>query len=159
MNVVEIASWDDLPRSLDGGALLVRAPLRGDAVAGLRRLRALDAPVVAEVSGEGDEAALALVLAATLAFGPADWTVRIEPRRALELGLAWPLQRRGLERLLFAEQPVSLPLCEGDARVAAERLAADPAARLLVRSLRAAARSTAAQSAEFDRELAALLEP
>jgi hypothetical protein len=165
--VVRIASWDDVPRRLDEDALLldIHGSLPGNAAAGLGRLAALDAPAVCSLSGSGDATLLATALACS--YATADEALEIDCSAAalvLELApLAWRLERTGLASLLFGAQPVGaarlggLVDVGGDAEAAAKRLASDPAARLLVRSLKAARRSTAAQSADYDRELLALL--
>jgi hypothetical protein len=165
--VVRIGSWDDIPRRLDEGALLlvIEGSLPGDAAAGLGRLAALDAPAVCSLSGSGDATLLAAALACS--YATADAALEIDCSSAalvLELApLAWRLERAGAAGLLFGPQPVKAPRLAGlvdiggDAETAAKRLASDPAARHLVRSLKAARRSSAAESADYDRELLALL--
>jgi hypothetical protein len=165
--VVRVASWDDVPRRLDEGALLleIQGSLPGDAAAGLGRLAALDAPAVCSLRGSGDATMLAAALACS--YAAADAALEIDCSAAslvLELApLAWRLERAGLAGVLFGPQPVTaarlggLADVGGDAEAAAERLASDPAARLLVRSLNAARRSSAAGSMDYDRELLALL--
>jgi hypothetical protein len=165
--VIRIASWDDVPRRLDEGALLleINGSLPGDAAAGIGRLAALDAPAVCLLAGSGDATLLAAALACS--YATADPSLEIDcssAAKVLELApLAWRLERAGLANVLFGPQPVSaarlgaLVEVGGDAAAAADRLASDPSARLLLRSLHAARRSSAAESADYDRELLALL--
>jgi len=164
----EIHSWDEVPRGLRDGAVLIEidGALAGDAARGLIRLAALDVPVVGSLAGAGDATLLATALTCAYTTATAALTVDCSSARTvLELGLPWMLLQRGATSLLFAPQPLTaarlagagLVEQDGDARAAAERLADDPGAALLVRSLRAAARSSAAQAAAYDRELLELL--
>jgi enoyl-CoA hydratase/carnithine racemase len=163
VSVLRIASWDDLPRRTDAGAVLVEldGPALGDAVSGLRRLSALDVPVVASLAGSGDATLLAAALHASYAVAAPELRIECAPRDVLALGITWRLERMGARSLLFGPQPLDAARLEragivevgGDAEAAAERLATDPATALLVRSLRAAARSSAAESRAFDDEL------
>ena len=166
--LVRIASWEDVPRRLDDGVLLLEIDgvLPGDAPAGLFRLAALDGPAVCSLSGAGDATLLAAALHCYYAAADAGLTVDCSSAAlALELALPWWLDRAGAASLLFGSQPVTAERLagagivdlDGDAVAAAERLAADSGVRLLARSLRAARRSNAAQSADYDRELLALL--
>lgn len=175
-DILRIASWDDIPRSTDAGAVLIvlDGSLPGTPAAGLGRLAALDAPVVASLAGHGSAAALALALAASCAFASESFSLDCsEPRDVLELGLGGRLVAAvGMAQakaILFGPQPVAAARLEArgaltvstdpeaSAVEAASRLAADPDAALLVRSLRAAARSTPAQAAAYDSELLQLL--
>lgn len=176
-DVITIASWDDVPRSLTAGAVLLELDggLPGDPVRGLARLAALEVPVVTALAGAGDATLLAAATISAVALAAPSLTVDCSSRRqVLELGLPWALLQRGAQALLFAAQPLGAArlaaagLVEtriagaggdgvSDASAAARRLAQDPGAALLVRSLRAAARSSAAQAAAYDRELRELL--
>jgi enoyl-CoA hydratase/carnithine racemase len=169
--LVQITSWDDVPRGLSDGAVLIalgEGKVTGDAVTGIRRLRELQVPAVAALSGACGPADLAAALACSIAY--ADLTVSFELRDTaglLELGIPWELQRRGAGWLLFAPAPLSsaalvsaglaLTGSPADSHLAAQRLAADADNGLLVRSLRAAVRSSAGQSAIYDAELASLV--
>jgi hypothetical protein len=166
--LLRIESWDDVPRRLDEGVLLLEidGALPGDAPAGLQRLAGLDAPAVCSLSGSGDASLIAAALRCCYAAaGPSLAVDCSSAALVLELGLTWSLERAGAASLLFASQPVTgerlgaagIVDLGGDAAAAAKRLAADAGLRLLVRSLRAARRSNAAQSADYDRELLALL--
>jgi len=175
-DILRIASWDDVPRSTDAGAVLVvlDGSLPGTPAAGLSRLAALDAPIVASLAGHGSAAALALALAAAYAVASESFSMDCsEPREVLELGLGGRLVAAvGMAQakaILFGPQPVTAERLaasgalavsadrEEAAVEAASRLAANPGAHLLVRSLRAAARSTPAQAAAYDGELLQLL--
>lgn len=167
-DLVRIESWDDVPRRLDEGVLLleIEGSLPGDAPAGLTRLAALEAPAVCSLSGAGDATLIAAALRCCYAAaGPSLAVDCSSAALALELALPWGLERAGAASLLFGSQPVTgerlaaagIVDLGGDALAAAERLSIDSGARLLVRSLRAARRSNAAQSADYDRELLALL--
>jgi enoyl-CoA hydratase/carnithine racemase len=174
--VLRIESWDDVPRAIDAGAVLVvvDGTLPGKAAAALNRLAALDAPVVASLDGQGSAAVLALALASSFAVASESFAVDCsDPRDVLEVGLVGPLVAAvgtaPAKAILFGPQPVEaarLAACgvltvhaspAEAAGEAAARLAANPATRLVVRSLRAAARSTRAQAAEYDAELLQLL--
>ena len=174
--VLRIASWDDVPRSTDAGAVLIvlDGSVPGKPAAGLSRLAALDAPIVASLAGHGSAAALALALAASCAFASESFSVDCsDPRDVLELGLGGRLVATvgvgQAKTILFGPQPVAAGRLaasgaltvsadpEAAAAEAASRLAADPDARLLVRSLHAAGRSTSAQAAAYDSELLQLL--
>jgi 2-(1,2-epoxy-1,2-dihydrophenyl)acetyl-CoA isomerase len=145
----------------------------------LRALHALAIPAIAAVDGTTDASGLALALACSHVSAGKDLTVTLDGTGALlALGVPWLLvDRLGAARahaLLLGPRPLTAarlaaaglvepsPAPRSDplaaARVVAERLAADPGASALLRSLRAAQRSTAAQSADFDRALIALLE-
>jgi enoyl-CoA hydratase/carnithine racemase len=165
--ILRIESWDDVPRATD-------ATLPGKAAAGLNRLAALDAPVVASLEGHGGAAALALALASSYAVASEQFAADCaDPPDVLEVGLAARLVAAvgttQAKAILFGPQPAEalrLAACgvltvhaspAEAAGEAAARLAANPATRLLVRSLRAAARSTPAQAAGYDSELLKLL--
>jgi hypothetical protein len=125
-------------------------------------------PTVLAASGPLDATALTLCCACTVAYvDPAAPPAEIDPAAALALGLAGRLTERlgpgAAARILLGGTSSSLPglaIADDDplaaARATAARLA-EPAGRLLVRSLAFAARSTAAQASEYDRELLALL--
>jgi enoyl-CoA hydratase/carnithine racemase len=168
--LLAIHSWDEVPRTLRDGAVLLEidGTLPGDPARGLARLAALDVPVVGALSGAGDASLLAAALSCAYAAAAPSLTVDCGcPRTVLALGLGLPrlLAQRGAASLLFGPQPLSaerlaaagLVSLAGDARAIAQRLAGDPGAALLVRSLKAAARSSAAQAAAYDRELLELL--
>jgi len=174
--ILRIESWDDVPRATEAGAVLVviDGTLPGKPAAGLNRLAALDAPVVASLEGHGDAAALALALASSYAVASESFVADCsDPRDVIERGLAGRLVAAvgtaQAKAILFGPQPVDaarlaavgvLTVHASPAEAAGEaaaRLAANPATRLLVRSLRAAARSTPAQAAEYDSELLKLL--
>jgi len=166
-SVTQVQNWDEVPRSLREGAVLleINGELQGDAGRGLARLAALEVPVVSALSGEGDATLLAVALVS--AYCTASPSLRVDcnsVRLLLELGLPWRTLQRGCQSLLFAGRlPGEQLAARGfvqlstDAREVAERLASDSASALLVRSLRSAARSDAAQAAAYDRELLKLL--
>lgn len=166
--VLRIESWDEVPGTAPAGALLleITARLPGDPVSGLRRLGTLDIPIVTALSGAGGPELLAAALRSSVAIADPGLTVDVSDARAvLTLGIPWLLERRGAGALLFAPGPLDAASLGAagittrglSAQAVATTLAADSAKRLLVRSLRAAARSTAAQSAAYDAELSALL--
>jgi enoyl-CoA hydratase/carnithine racemase len=174
--ILRIESWEDIPRATDAGAVLVvlDGTLPGKPASGLSRLVALDAPIVASLQGRGSSTALALALASSYAVASQTFGVDCsDPRDVIEAGLAGrlvaALGTAQAKAIIFGPQPVDatrLAACgvltihgtpEEAAAEAATRLAANPATGLLVRSLRAAARSTPAQAAEYDSELLKLL--
>jgi hypothetical protein len=147
----------------------------------------LGAPVVFVTAGGLGAGGLALSCGCVATYvGPGSEVGAIDPAEALALGLAGRLTERvgsaGAARLLLdaaaSSQPLDVGNPEGDkglrvavglglvrvaddpmaeARALAERLA-DPAGRLLTRSLAFAARSTSPQAAAYDAELLALLD-
>ena len=154
------------------GGLRVPRGERSAARAAIDRLAALPQLTVAALDGACDEAALALALACDhAAAGPA-LAVTCSPAGLLELGVAGGLVARAgdlaAHRLLLGATALD---AEALARVQLVALAADPHAAgeatcaqgadaawpLVLRALRAARRSTAAQAADYERELAALL--
>lgn len=126
----------------------------------LRRLESV--PSVAIVSGACDASALALLATVSLGFVTDDVTVTVAADTVLALGLTSTLPAAiGLapaRGLLFGGTLDATALRDsrltqvGDPLKAAERLA-QPGNALLVRSLRIAARSTAAQARDYDTEL------
>jgi enoyl-CoA hydratase/carnithine racemase len=174
-DIVEVTSWDDVPGDPDGVLLiLATGDLPGDPLRGVRRLDALDVPVVVSLDGAGGAGMLALALAGVAVAGTSLTVDASGVRQLLELGIprrlvhaVGPLAARALllgpqplitEKLARAGvvEPADRP--KDAARTHAARLAGDPRARLLVRSIRAASRSTPTQAAAFDRELLALLD-
>jgi enoyl-CoA hydratase/carnithine racemase len=123
-------------------------------------------PIILAASGPLDATALALCCACAVAYvDPGATLGEIDAATALVLGLAGRLtERLGpgaaanilLENGDLSELAVAVPDPLAAARATAARLAA-PDGALLPRSLAFAARSTPAQSAEYDRELLALL--
>lgn len=158
-------------RALSSGAVLIEAlGVRFDdgATAFFRRLDALSVPSVAVLGGACDASALALLASVTLGFVREDIEITADADAVLALGLTsvLPAALGGAPaRALLLGGPVdAASLCQsglatrGDPAEAADRLA-DPAAALLVRSLRVAARSTREQSRQYDDELRQLLLP
>jgi hypothetical protein len=152
-----LEDWSSAP-----GVLVEARGMRfGDgAIKFLRRLEAV--PSVVIVGGECDASALALLTSATLGFVTDDVSVSADVDSALALGLTSTLPSAigsaAARALLFGGPADATALrlsglaVEGDPEEAAARLA-DPAAALLVRSLRVAARSTREQARQYDDEL------
>lgn len=172
----------ELRRDADRAAEPLILAAAGGAVAGedapgavaraLAEVERLPAPVVLAAGGALDAAGLALCCACIATYLDPDTEVRpLDPAAALSEGLAGRLTERvgpahAAELLLAAAGTPAvfssgLALSSADpaagARALADRLA-DPRARLLRRSLAFAARSSRRQSAEYDRELIALLD-
>jgi enoyl-CoA hydratase/carnithine racemase len=155
-----------------GGALLVDGATGGrlddDAAGTLPRLARAPRPVVVLLGGTWDAAGLALLLTGTVGYVLDDLAVELDDVGALlTLGLAGELQRAigpvAARRLLLdarrldATTAVRLGLAraaaDADPAATAARLARDGGARLLLRSLAAAARSTPDQARLYDTEL------
>jgi enoyl-CoA hydratase/carnithine racemase len=161
-------------RSTDG-ALLVDAGdggrLDDDPVAvstALQRLARAPRPVVVLLGGRWDAAGLALLLGGTVGYVHADLRIALDDVPVLlALGLPGDLQRAvgppAARRLLLerahldAGTAVRLGLAEPAddtaAGITAARLAGSTGARLLLRSLTTAARSTPDQARRYDAEL------
>jgi enoyl-CoA hydratase/carnithine racemase len=160
-----------LVRATNG--LRVHAADRSAARAALDRLAVLPHLTVAALDGPADEAALALALACDHAVAGSDLSVGCSAAGLLELGVASGLAARAGElaahRLLLRGDALDVAALAGVQLVttaadpaaagaaACARAAADPAWALVLRALRAARRSTAAQAADYERELVALL--
>jgi hypothetical protein len=171
-----------------GGPVILNGVGGGEDVASLlAAVERLGAPVVFVAAGRLGASGLALSCACVATYvGTGAEVGAIDPAGALALGLAGRLTDRvgaaGAARLLLDAAASSPPLDvgnpEGDkglrvavglglvrvaddplveARALAARLA-EPAGRLLARSLDYAARSTTAQAAAYDAELLALLD-
>jgi hypothetical protein len=129
----------------------------------LRRLESLPLPTAGVVGGRCDASALAVLATVSLGFSTDDALVSVDADTVLALGLTSALPAAiGLapaRGLLFGGDVNATALRRsglarsGDPAAAAARLAADPAAALLVRSLRVAARSSVAQARQYDAEL------
>jgi hypothetical protein len=128
----------------------------------VRRLESVPLPTVAVLGGRCDASALAVLASVSLGFVTDDIEVSVDADTVLALGLTSSLPAavgaapaRGLLFCASADAAVLLACGlarSGDADAAARRLA-DPAAALLVRSSRVAARSTVAQARQYDAEL------
>jgi enoyl-CoA hydratase/carnithine racemase len=130
----------------------------------LRRLDGLSVPTVAIVGGSCDASALAVLAGVSLGFVTDDVTVSVDAATILALGLTSSLPAAvggaHARALLLGGGPIDAEALRatglarpGDAEQAARRLAEDPAAGLLLRSMRVAARSTAEQARHYDTEL------
>lgn len=130
----------------------------------LQRLVSTRLPTVSFVSGQCDAAALAVLATVSLGLVSNDVSVSVDVPTVLALGLTSSLPTavgaapaRGL---LFAGAPLDADALRGsglarhgqDAEALATRLA-EPAAALLVRSLRVAERSRPEQARAYDAEL------
>ncbi|MEU8639424.1 hypothetical protein AB0C38_45150 [Amycolatopsis sp. NPDC048633] len=152
-----LEDWSSAPSAL----VEARGVRFGDgAIKFLRRLEAV--PSVVVVGGECDASALALLASATLGFVTDDVTVSVDVDSALALGLTSTLPAAiggATARALLFGGPADATAVrrsglaiDGDPEEAAARLA-EPAAALLLRSLRVAAHSTRDQARQYDDEL------
>jgi hypothetical protein len=129
----------------------------------LQRLVSTRLPTVSVVSGQSDATALAILAGVSVGFVSNDVSVSVDTPTVLALGLTSSLPiavgaapARGL---LFSERldAAALRSCglarHGEDPDAVATRLTDPAAALLVRSLRVAARSTAEQARAYDAEL------
>lgn len=165
---LSVVDWQEAAAALRGvsGAVLVEA-IGATHDAGtdafLKRLEALPLPTVAVVGGRCDASALAVLATVGLGFVADDAVVTVDVATVLALGLTSILPAAiGLapaRRLLFGTELDATALRDsglvtsGDPDEAAARLAADPAAALLARSFRVAARSSTVQARQYDAEL------